>query len=608
MSDISTQPSPRGPSSIVSNPGSRPKRQFADQIRSFADRTPEGYLVPGRHFGPLSELLDTSLQQNGPNTSTGQTSASSPSLSQGPGNLHMAFTPIYLVHPENDSVPNPFHHVAINIRDELDQILSQRQNLGPNSNLLVFLHGWQSPTSLRLLGAYCGLDPEMFRCHLSFLASTKLFDQPPLPSQQLSIWRIRTVTICEFRLPGDALDAEELERRRQSAQRDVQRYLQRLGSTTDEGTPIIRHYSVIDSTTSVLEQDISFCVSKKDDGWIGTIWTDSGFPLECDKALVQRTESANAQAERQESYVPLVLHRPKIAISPPELPANPPPAISSQPQTPFYPATLPPYPNFFHLASQYGSSLDPNLARRDALYAFSELISMAASSEHQLLNLLKYHIDIALHRFQGIENWSLAHLKHLTALVERAIDESKRVVYLLENEGYTQWPSAHKDRAAVTRVGSNLRSGGSGGVGNGYSESRNPIDMHDTRERTRKLLLDDYRSILHRAQSIKKAVDSGMAVITTEIRMQEARRSTEQAHKIGRITVLAYFFLPLSFVTSIYGMNFIEFKDDNMWKGIAAYVGTTVGILIPSMVLCFWKTAWLRGSQRDESGWEGGQS
>lgn len=77
------------------------------------------------------------------------------------------------------------------------------------------------------------------------------------------------MTICEFRLPGDALDAEELERRRQSAQRDVQRYLQRLGSTTDEGTPIIRHYSVIDSTTSVLEQDISFCVSKKDDGWIG---------------------------------------------------------------------------------------------------------------------------------------------------------------------------------------------------------------------------------------------------------------------------------------------------------------------------------------------------
>ncbi|KAK0721253.1 hypothetical protein B0T21DRAFT_453638 [Apiosordaria backusii] len=610
MQDLPTRPS--GPGSIFSNSGTRPRRQFADQIRLFAQRTAEKHLFSGKHFGPLSEFLDTSIAVTGSYGGAAQPSTSSPTLPQGSENSKLAFSPIYLVvNTEDNHVnqsdsgtvennPDPFLQIPVNVGGELEQILPQRTAVPKNSILLVFLRGWQSPAWLRIIGAHCGIDPEMFRCHLSFLASTKLFDQPPLPSQQLCIWRIRTVTICEFKLPQDALNAEELQRRRQSAQRDVQKYLQRLSPTTDVGTPIIRHYSVIDSTTSVIEQDVSFCVStKKNGGWIGTIWMDTGLPFDCDEALVPRTTPTGSQIQREkreESYIPLVLHRQKIAISLPELSISSPLPTTNQPSTPFLPVPSPPFPNLFNLPGQYGSTLDPELARRDALYAFSELISVAASSEHQLLNLLKDRIDIALNAFHGVEDWSLAHLQHLTTLLERVIDESERVIYLLDNEACTQWPSAGATRAVPTRnVSAGRGGGGSGGGSAGMSSSYDnaPQLQRDqahaqTRERTRKLLLDDYRSILHRAQSIKNAVDSGMTAITTEIRMQEARTSVEQTRKVGRITVLAYFFLPLSFVTSIYGMNFIEFKDDNMWKGTVAYVGTTMAVFIPSMILCFW--------------------
>lgn len=49
--------------------------------------------------------------------------------------------------------------------------------------------------------------------------------------------------------------------------------------------------------------------------------------------------------------------------------------------------------NLCFLPFQYGCRLDRELARQDALYALSELIQFAASSEVQFLNLLQSRIQ-----------------------------------------------------------------------------------------------------------------------------------------------------------------------------------------------------------------------
>lgn len=291
---------------------------------------------------------------------------------------------------------------------------------------------------------------------------------------------------------------------------------------------------------------------------------DSGSPFECSRILEHKTRAGVPARDRQERYVPLVLHRPKIAISQPEPPPAPSgwsPAASTTP-----PPTTAPCPNLFNLPIQYGSTLDPDLARIDAFYTFSELISVAASSENQLLNLLKERIDVGLH---AVEDSSLANLQYLTTLLQGVIERAKEAVYLVENEAYNKWPTATQQQQQV-----------------------------QARETARKLLLDDYRFILRRAQSITATVREGIAAITTDVTMRDAQRSIRQGRRVGHITVLAYFFLPLSFVTSIYGMNFVDFGDAP-WKGVAAFVGTLVGVFIPSMLLCFWhKTPWAAANRK----------
>jgi hypothetical protein len=295
---------------------------------------------------------------------------------------------------------------------------------------------------------------------------------------------------------------------------------------------------------------------------------DSGSPFKCSQILEHKSPPDVAARYPKESYVPLVLHRPKIAISQPE-PTGP---SVSPPRAGTAPPTTTPCPNLFNLPSQYGSTLDPDLARIDAFYAFSELIALAASSENQLLNLLKENIDVGLHAFHGLEDWSLGNLQYLTTLLQGVIERAEGAVYLIENEAYSKWPTATQQQQVQTRA------------------------------TARKLLLDDYRFILRRARSITATVQEGIVAITTEMRMRDAQRSIEQGRRVSHITVLAYFFLPLSFVTSIYGMNFVSFEEEP-WKGAAAFIGTLVGVFIPSMLLCFWHTTpWAAANRKEAEG------
>ena len=287
---------------------------------------------------------------------------------------------------------------------------------------------------------------------------------------------------------------------------------------------------------------------------------DSGLPFESTQTLAPNARTGTERRDFKERYIPLVLHIPRISIDPPEphMPSTSTPAAATTLPDP------PPCPTLFNLPSQYGLTLDRDLARVDAFYAFSELMLVAARSENQLLNLLKEHIDVGLHAFHGVEDWSLGNLRYLTTQLHCVIERSEEVIYLLENEAHSNWSAA--GRPPTT------------------NEASTP--QVQTRETTRKLLLDDYRFILRRARSITKIVDGGIAAINTEVMARDAQRSIQQGRRIGRITVLAYFFLPLAFVTSIFGMNFISFEET--WKGAVVFVTTLIGIFVPAMIMCFW--------------------
>ncbi|KAH8768082.1 hypothetical protein F5883DRAFT_669392 [Diaporthe sp. PMI_573] len=83
-------------------------------------------------------------------------------------------------------------------------------------------------------------------------------------------------------------------------------------------------------------------------------------------------------------------------------------------------------------------------------------------------------------------------------------------------------------------------------------------------------------------------VRDGASFITTSVSARASRKSIDQAAEVNRIAILAYFFVPMSFVTSIFGMNVVEFGD--LGWGIGAIFIVLAFVMIPSLLLGFWKT------------------
>jgi len=74
----------------------------------------------------------------------------------------------------------------------------------------------------------------------------------------------------------------------------------------------------------------------------------------------------------------------------------------------------------------------------------------------------------------------------------------------------------------------------------------------------------------------------------------EAKRNIEQADRIEHLTKLAFFFLPLSFTASIFGMNIKEIQTSNppVWAFFVVSLGTLGLAYIPlrfSDIRKFWK-------------------
>lgn len=103
----------------------------------------------------------------------------------------------------------------------------------------------------------------------------------------------------------------------------------------------------------------------------------------------------------------------------------------------------------------------------------------------------------------------------------------------------------------------------------GLLENRHSLDWprvptSDAAEKTAALLLTDFKYLLHRADSLARECEQGMATLANSSMLDESRRSVDNAIRVERLTVLATIFIPLSFVCSIWGMNFQEMGSGSL--------------------------------------------
>jgi len=100
-------------------------------------------------------------------------------------------------------------------------------------------------------------------------------------------------------------------------------------------------------------------------------------------------------------------------------------------------------------------------------------------------------------------------------------------------------------------------------------------------------LLRDFEHLLLKTENLSKRCEKGMSVIMNNANIAESKRAISQAEKVGKLTLLAFFYVPLSFTTSFFGMNFRQFSSGPT-LGIWLWFAVSVPVLALSVLFFVW--------------------
>lgn len=345
----------------------------------------------------------------------------------------------------------------------------------------------------------------------------------------------------------------------------MNRYFKQLRNRAKVADSVVRKSQLLSKQEYVLEQAISIEVGPPGDNWRAIVWMDNGKDL---SQSVPGPWNPRPGTRAWETYFfPVIVHH-DIELAPKakkKTALNRSTTVNTvsghtnlskaAPEEEWRAAQ-----NTCQLPFQYGSSLDRDLASRDALYALSELFHFAASAEVQLLNLLQRHIDhelsfVGLRYVSQSNSVSLLNLKYVKTLLTSRAQGLTEIIGILRNRSLVDWPRADDDVTA---------------------------------EKAGALLLADYEHLLQRAETLARECEQGMATLADSSVLEESKRSVGMAKTVQRLTVIGTVFIPLSFVCSVWGMNFKQLGSGS--QSIWLLFASAAPVVLLSYVIYSWDT------------------
>ena len=204
-----------------------------------------------------------------------------------------------------------------------------------------------------------------------------------------------------------------------------------------------------------------------------------------------------------------------------------------------------------HIHKNYGSYLKSEVMAHDAFYALNELFEFSAASIDQLLELFESNIRTMSHDTDTVGTSELLVAKSLVDDYRRYV---KDVLEIVGARGGPKWPrvTEPKQRVKADRAADQLRS--------------------------------RYQRLLGRCDRLSEYCASSITIIMNSETQRQTERAIEQTDRLSKLSVLAYFYIPLTFAASLYGMNFKEL-DPNL--SIWTYFVTATPLLFVSLVAWF---------------------
>ncbi|TVY21055.1 hypothetical protein LARI1_G001254 [Lachnellula arida] len=413
------------------------------------------------------------------------------------------------------------------------------------SGQMVFIRGFISPSWVSAIGSKYNIDPEFFRRHMDFLSASidrHAYSFPSLASSSNNIFRLCVNTL----LHRDDFGGQDLRSQRSDQSTKLGIYkIQQLGSTrVCCGDSLVREYSTVCSCFSVIEQWISICITKTDKGWAVIAWMDQGRPLE-----KSPPGPWTSHIESNATPLPIIQHHHKMAFRTTTNRLDP--DANASAEVPQSTAILP---------LQYDSLIAlVDLAHRapqDPLSMCIPLFAHAAFSEVQFLNLMASRIQTQTNAIaEGVPADALGTFQYFSNTLNRhaqQLKESTRALCKL----------AERSSQGVRAESPMPKSAVPPGLGTGISwrnssteTGRNATSSSFDGAFTAKGLLEDYEELYVRCIDLSKMCTQGITLAMNKVTIEESRKAIEQSERLKKLTLLATLFIPLSFSSSLFGMN-----------------------------------------------------
>jgi len=220
---------------------------------------------------------------------------------------------------------------------------------------------------------------------------------------------------------------------------------------------------------------------------------------------------------------------------------------------------------------QYGTKLDREARSRDPFYLLHDVFHKIAIAESQTLGL----VSTKIRKYEAIASSDRTEyetcrvqLLHFQAFLESRMENMQNALDIVRKRGGTNWPKLGDEHRA----------------------------LRDISEKAAQALEEDYIYLLKRTRDLLAKIERSVALATSLANIEETRRSVDQNTLLFRFTIVASFYIPLSFTTSLFGMNFVEFGQGIL--SIWVFFVVLVPILSLSVVALFAGRSWVERLQR----------
>ena len=181
--------------------------------------------------------------------------------------------------------------------------------------------------------------------------------------------------------------------------------------------------------------------------------------------------------------------------------------------------------------------IDGELLQTDPFFLLSTLLSTAALSWSQLLNYLEEDIKDCQRSGPTQFKYALEQLRFNAGLINRIEGFLIENTHIIQGGGYRSWPKAKSSEAQQRKL------------------------------QIQKALESDHVHLAEKCTRLAKECEIGSSILVSSAQLLESQKGIDQAAQVQSLTKLAFFFIPMGFVASLFGMNVAELKDDgpHLW-------------------------------------------